>query len=117
MFRQVLFLGSALLLAVYACKKDANTTFTCTGITPTYTTDIKPIYVASCATGGCHDASERAAGIDLSSYTATKGANDDKIIGSIEHTSGYETMPRGASKLSDDKIQKIYCWIQNGKPE
>ena len=90
--------------------------YDCTGQTPTYNNDIKAIYDANCATSGCHNASHHAAGIDLSSYSAAASANNDDILGSVEHKSGYSAMPQGAGKLSDTQIKKIYCWMQNSKP-
>jgi hypothetical protein len=35
-------------------------------------------------------------------------------MGSIEHRSGYDAMPKGGSKLNQTDLQKIYCWINNG---
>jgi mono/diheme cytochrome c family protein len=90
--------------------------YDCTGQTPTYNNDIKAIYDASCATSGCHNASHHAAGIDLSTYSAAISANNDDILGAVEHNSGYSAMPQGAGKLSDTQIKKIYCWMQNNKP-
>lgn len=114
---QIIATGVILYLGIQACTKDTTTTsYSCTGITPTYTTDIKPIYDSYRASSGCHG-SNGAAGIKLNTYSNCMSANDSRILGSIEHTSGYNAMPQGSGKLSDTQIQKIYCWIQNGKPQ
>jgi hypothetical protein len=103
---------------IYACKKKSITTYDCTGITPTYIVNIKPILDASCATSNCHSASKKASGIDLSTYAASKAySSNDKFIKSIQHISGVESMPKGGSKLSEADIKLIYCWTNNGTPE
>lgn len=114
---QIIATGLLLYIGVQACKKDTTSTISCTGVTPTYTTDIKPIYDSYCATSGCHSSSSGAAGIKLNSYANSIAASDSRILGSVQHSSGYNAMPQGSAKLSDTQIQKIYCWIQNGKPQ
>lgn len=111
-------LGATVLSLFFSCKKDEIQTYDCTGIAPTYTADIKAIMDASCATSGCHNATTKAKGINLSSYATVKSeSQNDRFMGSMQHLSGYDNMPQGASKLSDATLQKIYCWIQNGQPE
>jgi len=90
--------------------------YDCTGQTPTYNNDIKAIYDANCATSGCHNSQYHASGIDLSTYSGATAANNDAILGSVEHSSGYSAMPKNAGKLTDTQIKKIYCWMQNNKP-
>ena len=107
-----------LLLGMMSCKKEKVTTYDCTGLTPTYTAEIKGIMDSQCATSGCHNASSKKAGIDLSTYAKVKSESaKDKFIGSMQHKSGYTAMPEGASKLDDATIQKISCWVSNGTPE
>ena len=111
-------LGLITVLVVSACKKtEATTAFDCTGVTPIYTADIKSIFDASCALSGCHDAGTKEQGYDLSNYAGAKAASSKAaLLGSIEHLSGYDAMPKGSGKLSDDKIKKISCWLDNGAP-
>ena len=118
--KKILFLSAfvALTLTIIQCQKETIDTATCTGTTPTYTTDIKPIMDASCATSGCHSASSKQAGYDLSSYAGTvSAAGKTAFLGSIQHKTGYDAMPQGASKLSDAILTKISCWVQNGTPQ
>ncbi len=117
--KNFLFLGAfALALTLIQCTKDTVDTAACTGTTPTYTADIKAIMDASCATSGCHNATTKESGYDLSSYAGTKaGAAKTAFLGSIQHKSGYNAMPRGASKLSDAALTKIACWVQNSMPQ
>lgn len=102
----------------YQCSKENPATYDCSGITPTYTLDVKPILDANCAISGCHNASSKKDGKDYSTYSATKSrATDKAFMGSMQHLSGYANMPEKAAKLSDDKLKTISCWIENGMPE
>jgi hypothetical protein len=106
------------ILVVLSCSKDEETTADCSGITPTYNNDIAPIMNLSCATSGCHTAIFPADGLDLSTYSKVKSASlNGKVLQSIKHLSGVDAMPKGAAKLSTDKITKVECWIQAGAPE
>jgi hypothetical protein len=116
MKKSLLLLGVTLFTVTLACKKQ-SVTYNCSGSNPTYTNDIKAIYDASCATGGCHSSASHAASINLSSYSGSSACNDDKLLGSIEHKSGYNAMPQGSGILPEEQRQLIYCWIQNGKPQ
>jgi len=105
------------LLAV-SCKKDEGDSIDCSGVTPTYTADIKPILDASCAKSGCHDAITKANNYDLSAYgPASAISQGNRFLGAIQHKNGFSEMPQGGPKLSDDKIQQLTCWVENGSPE
>jgi hypothetical protein len=104
-------------LLVFSCKPDP-VTYDCTGLTPTYAADVKSIIDNNCATSGCHSASSHANGKDYSTYALVKsGSEKNSFMGSMQHLSGYESMPKGASQLSDSLLQTISCWIENGAPE
>ena len=99
------------------CKKQEADIVECTGVTPTYTSNVKAIMNAHCATSGCHNASSKKSGYDLSSYESTKSAAGNKaFVASIQHNSRYSQLPQGASKLSDAAIKTVACWVQNGMP-
>lgn len=117
--KKFLFLGAFVIaLTLIQCSKETVDTATCTGTTPTYTADIKAIMDASCATSGCHNASSKAEGYDLSTYAGTVSASSKAaFLGSIQHKSGYDAMPKGASQLSSTALTKIACWVQNGTPQ
>lgn len=122
MKKQLLLLSLSLLsgFSFMACEKDDPSTITydCTNLTPTYTNAIKAIMDNNCLGSGCHNSNNRAAGIDLSTYSAVSGEADKaRFRGSIEHLAGYSNMPRNRSKLSEEDLQKIYCWIESGKPQ
>jgi hypothetical protein len=107
------------IVCLIACTKKSDVqTFDCTGITPTYTANIKSIIDANCATSGCHNASSQADGIDLSTFALVKShTGHNAFLGSIQHVSGYEAMPKGGSKLSDADVKLISCWVQSGAPQ
>ncbi len=110
-FLGILTLG---IIIGISCKKKA-TTYDCAGVISTYTTNIKPILDAKCATSGCHSSTTQADGIDLSSYGQAKvHATHDHFMGSIQQLSGYESMPKGGAKLSEAEIKLISCWISSG---
>lgn len=107
-------------LSFIACRGEDPEVVThdCTNLTPTYTSDIKAIMDGNCLGSGCHNSSSRANGIDLSSYAAVSAEADKaQFRGSIEHLSGYDKMPRNSGKLATTQLQKIYCWIESGKPQ
>ena len=106
---------SVVASALFSCDKYQKG-YDCTGQTPTYNNDIKAIDDANCATSGCHNSQYHSSGIDLSTYSGAIAANNDAILGSVEHSSGYSAMPKNAGKLTDTQIKKIYCWMQNNKP-
>ena len=106
------------LAIIAGCKKDAITTYDCTGVAPTYTVDIKPILDANCATSSCHSATAKKEGYDLSSYSASKSASGKSaFLGPIQHKSGYKAMPEGRAALDEADIKLISCWVQNGAPQ
>ncbi len=110
-----LSLGLLLTGSVFfaSCSKaETVVVIDCSGITPTYTADIKAIMTANCALSGCHNSSA-AGGYNFTTYSVCKSAKD-KIVGAVQHLSGYQAMPQGSSKLDDATVKKITCWVQNG---
>lgn len=100
------------------CKKEQIDVIDCSGVTPTYDLNVKGIMSTNCAISGCHNATTKKHGIDLSTYDGTRSAGGDKsFLGAIQHKSGYTKMPKGASKLPDADIKTITCWVQNGMPQ
>jgi hypothetical protein len=104
----------AVIFTTACAKKTAVAASDCTGVTPTYTTDIKPIIDANCLS--CHNSGNKSGGYDLSNYNNCKSAKD-KIVGSVQHASGFAAMPDGSAKLSDATIKIINCWSQNNAPQ
>ena len=100
------------------CKKEEVKLFDCAGTAASYATNVKTILDNNCATAGCHNASSRRAGYDLSSYAASVTSGGNKaFLGSIQHISGYSPMPDGGAKLSEADVKTLSCWVQNGMPQ
>lgn len=119
MLNSKLIITIFIILFAIACKKTADTNYAdeakCNS-TPTYTTDIAPILNASCAIGGCHNASTKQKGIDLSNYNVAKNefTKSNTALASVHHASGVDAMPDGQTKLPDATINKLDCWVKNG---
>ena len=117
-FTRYILLVSGLFLLLASCNKEEVTPLDCTGLTPTYATDIKTILDVNCAISGCHGPYSHQDGIDLSNYPdASAASHNSNFLGAIQHKKGYEPMPKDAAKLSEGNIQLLTCWVQNGSPE
>ncbi len=68
----------------------------------------------SCNTSGCHDAGTGSAGYIIENYSQV-AANASLFLSAIRHDDGVLQMPQGSPKLADSLIQKLDCWIQQGK--
>lgn len=83
----------------------------------TFATTVKPILQASCLS--CHSNSKAAnsgGGVKLENYADVLiSTNNGKLMGTINHTPGYQAMPQGGGKLTDCEISKLQTWIDNGK--
>lgn len=99
-------------LLLFSCSKDKVTPpDTQCNTTISYTNDVLPIIQAKCI--GCHAQGNASGGYNFSSY-ASIAANANAILGSLK-ASGYQLMPIGGPALPDSVIQKIDCWIDQGK--
>lgn len=106
----------SLIVAAMACKHTVK--YDCTGYTPTYNQNVKPILDAVCARQGCHGGADPEGGIDLSTYQGAADASKKKsFMGTIQHMPLYPKMPQDAPRMSDDQIHLLSCWIENGSPE
>jgi len=105
------------LLLVHSCSKDDEPVNTsCSGLTLTYTADIKPIISANCL--NCHNGTQSESGIDLSTYSGVKSmADSGRLLGALHHQTGYTPMPKDAPQLSSGTLQLFDCWVQNGTPQ
>ena len=104
-----------LLTTIISCQHASK--YDCTGVTPTYTKEVKPILDSYCAMPGmgCHGADGEA--FSLADYaSASKQSSANKFMGSIEHLKGYANMPKGGVKMPDEQIHVLSCWVENGSP-
>jgi hypothetical protein len=81
-----------------------------------FSTEIKPILQSNCIS--CHSNSvalSSGGGIKLQDYADVKVlALNGRLVGSIEHSSGFSAMPKGGIMLSDCNILIIKTWIAKG---
>lgn len=83
----------------------------------TYSKKIGTLLDVSCATSGCHDASSKKEGVDLSSYSASKSAfNAKDALCTIYGGSSCKKMPPSGTMSADD-IHDITCWVKNNYPQ
>lgn len=90
---------------------------TCSTSSVTYSGNVKAVMQANCAISGCHTVASSAAagGIELESYTGLKTiVTNGKLLGAINHLSGFSAMPKNASKLSDCTLSQIKKWVDDG---
>ncbi|MFY0643625.1 MAG: hypothetical protein JXR19_04095 [Bacteroidia bacterium] len=121
--KKALIILSALAL-IWSCSdkettgdnnNDNNNTSLCDSLSPNYTDHIKPVMDNLCTP--CHISSSDA-GVNVSTYNNTKSAAGQSVfVKSLKHEAGAEPMPKNAAKLSDNTIELIECWIENGFPE
>ncbi|WP_435261544.1 hypothetical protein [Tenacibaculum sp. nBUS_03] len=76
----------------------------------TYSKNVKVIIDNSCATSGCHSASNPAAGLSLTNYTQVKNAAQN---GSLHFRIDNNTMPP-SGPLASDKKNIIDKWKSDG---
>jgi len=88
----------------------------CSGLSPSYMNDIKPIIDATCALAGCHEANFLQG--DFSAYEGLKDKATDGTLNNRAVVS--KDMPpegtNGPAELTETQIQLIHCWIQDGAP-
>ena len=99
-------------LIIGSCTKDKTTPAVCLEEV-SFSEDVQPIIMNSCATTGCHSAAAVANEMNFESYENIF-EHRATILKTIRHESGVASMPIGAEQLSADNIQKISCWINQG---
>ena len=121
--KKVFVLASVLIALLSACGDDDAVVTTnqsqdlCDSIDITYYNDVVVILEnAGCSGVYCHGSGN--GGFTISDYATTKiSAENPKFLKAIKHEISVSPMPKSGNKLSDENIQKIECWIQNGFKE
>lgn len=111
----LLFVILSITLIAFSCSKDKVPTAT---LNPSdcpkqisFKTDIMKIMNDNWTS--CHNTNNPSAGFDLTTYDGV-AKNPSKILSSMKQDGSAMSMPVG-SKLPDSTIQKVYCWINQGK--
>jgi hypothetical protein len=80
-----------------------------------YSAKVVPILTTQCYS--CHIGASAGGGIVMGTHATDKvTAVNGKLYGSINHSSGYSAMPKGAAKMDACQIQLIKKWIDAGSP-
>ncbi|MEZ5043943.1 MAG: c-type cytochrome domain-containing protein [Saprospiraceae bacterium] len=89
-----------------------------------FTSEVLPVILSSCAFSGCHDVASHQEGVVLTTYAGIKrevkagNPGDSKIYEVITKTSGEEKMPPSPyTSLNADQIKRIKTWIEQGAME
>ena len=74
---------------------------------------------SNCTNSGCHDSN---ADVSVGDYTTYATATNvfiqgGRLLGAINHESGFSNMPKGESKLDSCSIAKLTNWVNAGYPE
>ena len=99
--------------AFIGCKKSNGTTTpinpaSCSGTSYSYNTDVKPIFITSCAISGCHDAGSTNSGGPFTTWSLIHAK-----ASTIEGQVNAGIMPQTGT-LTDDQKKKIVCWVEAG---
>lgn len=106
-------LTSIALWIEQGARKTSCANTSCDTLAVTYSQSVKPIIQTYC--GGCHSGSSPQGGIDYNNYTGVKTTvNSGRLIGSVQHQSGFSAMPKNGNKLSDCNIKTLKAWINAG---
>ncbi|MDX2362357.1 MAG: cytochrome c [Crocinitomicaceae bacterium] len=105
-----LLIAFLLLWVNFSCEKDELLTVECDGSSPTYDADISLIIQQNCVQ--CHGS-----GSSNGSFTTFAGISTVTSNGKFEQeVLNNQTMPQNGT-LSQDQLNKIKCWVENGFPE
>lgn len=105
------------LLIVQSCYYDVEEVLygglECTTLEMSMAADVRPILQNHCMS--CHNAGSNFGNVNLEGHANLKKYVDNgKLLGAINHQSGFSPMPQGNPKLSQCQIDKIAAWIEQG---
>ncbi len=92
-------------------------TSTCDTTNVTYSGTIKPVINAYCSS--CHSTAAgptSGAGYILDTYAGFYDATvtKNRLMGSVNHASGYSAMPKGGGQLTSCTLSQFQAWINAG---
>lgn len=101
-----------LVLLIFSCKKTKKLTPSCDGSKPTYNAGIKTIIDNNCMGSSCH-----VNGSPYGNFTTYNGLAPYLSNGLFKRdVLEMQIMPKNKN-LTQDEINKIQCWVDNGYPE
>ncbi|WP_317896794.1 hypothetical protein [Aurantibacillus circumpalustris] len=111
MKQAIFFLIISIGISSSSCKKNNSSSSyspDCTGTTPTYKTEVSPLFSTYCATSGCHTSGSSQGPGALTTYAEIKNASF-----SIRTSIVSGRMPQGTTLTTTQK-NTIVCWIDAG---
>jgi hypothetical protein len=106
------FIG-LLIFTGTSCKKDKVVSTIDPNCTDTvyFNQEILPLITNNCT--GCHDVGN-STGYTLTNHTNIS-TNAEASLNAMRAQGGFQLMPQGGPTLNDSLIQKMSCWISQGK--
>jgi hypothetical protein len=119
-----LIVFSLLLQAVVSsCYYDSEeylypkTSSQCDTTSITYAKSVVPIIQNYCLSCHSNSTSSMGGNIKLEDYADIKlRADDHRLLGSVDHQSGYSPMPPGSKKLDECNVSTIRIWVNASAP-
>lgn len=107
--KKIVLIG-LLSVSFTSCRKDKVENYPNANCVDTvsFNNEILPLIQNNCT--GCHDNQN---GYSLTNH-ANISSNASAVIGSMRHN-GYKLMPDGGPALPDSVIQRVECWVNQGK--
>ena len=97
----------------YDSEEDLYPNTSCDTSAVSYSSTILPILQNQCL--GCHSANANSGSVNLEGYAQVKIYVDNgKLLGSIQHGSGYSPMPKDQPKMEPCTINRVASWISAG---
>jgi len=74
-----------------------------------------PIFLQNCALSGCHASSSAMGGYTMDTYDGVRSvALSGRMLGAINHQSGYQAMPKNGAEMTPCEIALITSWVSQG---
>lgn len=87
----------------------------CDTTNATFSLKVYPLIQTKC--NSCHSNASSLGGVSLEGYAnVITYEQNGKLMGTINHSSGFIPMPQGGAKLSDCDIAILNTWINAGAP-
>lgn len=93
--------------------KPTDNGINCDTSNATFSAKIYPLIQSKC--NSCHSTAISSGGVSLEGYNNVSAARQNgTLMGTINHSNGYNAMPQGAAKLSECEIAILNTWINAG---
>ena len=80
--------------------------------TISFASDVQSIFNTTCNGGYCHGGG--ADGKTFGTHAEITAVPSATVLGAINHSAGFNAMPKSSPKLSQGKIDTITTWINEG---